>query len=158
MTDTLERIWIDSKGIYPYFYKKEPSDSVFPVTEYIRADLFHRPEPEVRGQALEEAAKLCDRIGAWDIADDIRELKSQPAPDGWQPIGVSTPRDRVILAWGNNWHWEGIEKAYLHSDYNGHKNVICRGGMAGEPFTLGRQDAPTHWHPLPSAPTSEVGK
>lgn len=35
-----------------------------------------------REQALEEAAKLCDRGGAWDIADAIRALKSQPVQTG----------------------------------------------------------------------------
>lgn len=65
MTDTPERIWIDSEGKYPYFYKKEPSDSVFPVTEYIRADLCHRPEPAAtdRSDAGKVEGDGCKRCG-----------------------------------------------------------------------------------------------
>jgi len=70
--------------------------------------------------------------------------------DGWLPI-ESAPKDAYVLAWGDNFHWRGVEKAYVHSDYNGHIGVICRHGVAGTPFS-GR-DAPTHWRPLPSAPS-----
>lgn len=70
----------------------------------------------------------------------------------WQPIETA-PKDTMILAWGDSWHWSRVEKAFLHSDYNGHENVICRGGEAGPPWKIGSPDAPTHWHPLPPPPS-----
>jgi hypothetical protein len=69
----------------------------------------------------------------------------------WKPIETA-PLDKDILAWADNWHWERVEKAYRHSDFNGHKGVICRGGCAGAPFRLGHKDAPTHWIDIPMPP------
>lgn len=69
----------------------------------------------------------------------------------WQKI-ESSPKDMAFLAWADVWHWRRVEKAYRHSDFNGHKDVVCRDGPAGPPFKIGGKDAPTHWMPLPSPP------
>jgi alpha-tubulin suppressor-like RCC1 family protein len=70
----------------------------------------------------------------------------------WKPIETA-PKDQRIWAWGDNWHWRKGQVAYAHSDYNGHKNVICRNGLAGPSFRIGDKDAPTHWMPLPEPPS-----
>ena len=89
-------------------------------------------------------------VEAWpSLAAPLRE-----AGDGWRPI-ESAPRDRLVWAWGEGWHWGGEGKlAYVHSDYNGHKDVVTRDGRCGPPFQLGSKDAPTHWRPLPAPPAA----
>lgn len=71
----------------------------------------------------------------------------------WKPIETA-PHDQRIWAWGDNWHWSMGHVAYVHSDYNGHKGVVCRDGGGGTPFRIGRPDGPTHWWPLPAPPTN----
>lgn len=91
MTDKPERIWIEQDEC-PYFYvESELAEVGSPVTEYIRADLCHRPEPEVRRQALEEAAKKAEELLVYAdttsradkvIPAAIRAIKSRPAQTG----------------------------------------------------------------------------
>lgn len=70
---------------------------------------------------------------------------------GWQPIETA-PRDLRIWAWGEGWHWGQGEIGYFHLDYNGHKDVVTRGGRCGPSFRVGSEGAPTHWMPLPPTP------
>ena len=129
-----------------------------------------------------DGSDLCD--GAWESLSDDRKLawrgdaeralaavkeylttRALSSPDhagagkvegdGWLPI-ESAPKDTYVLAWGDNFHWRGVEKAYVHSDYNGHVGVICKHGIAGTPFS-GR-DAPSHWRPIPTLPTPPAGE
>lgn len=53
MADTPERIWIEQDDC-PYFYEEsELAEVGSPVTEYIRADLCHRPAPDATGKCGE---------------------------------------------------------------------------------------------------------
>ena len=92
-------------------------------------------------------------VGA--LVGEIRRLRAALGAM-WRPISEA-PKDVPVFAWGNNWNWRHGHVGYLHSDYNGHRDVICRGGMAGAPFRLGGHDAPTHFMPLPSPPAQEEG-
>ncbi len=71
---------------------------------------------------------------------------------GWQDMS-SAPKDTRIWAWGDNWGWRYGAVAVFHSDFNGHKDVVTAGGVAGTPYRVNAKDGPTHWTPLPAAPT-----
>ena len=69
----------------------------------------------------------------------------------WSPI-KDAPKDTLVWAWAPIWPWHEGCLAYVHSDYNGHKDVVCRDGRCGPPYSLGRKDAPTMFHLLAAPP------
>lgn len=73
--------------------------------------------------------------------------------DGWRGI-ESAPREQLILvAHHPDNYWRGrVVIGFAHSDYNGHKDVICEDGRAGPPI----RPSPTHWMPLPPPPTEKT--
>jgi hypothetical protein len=57
MGDSPQRIWIEAGDDCPYFYEEsELAEVGSPVTEYIRADLCHRPAPADTDTGLETVA------------------------------------------------------------------------------------------------------
>lgn len=74
MVDAPEKIWIEQDDC-PYFYEEsELAEVGSPVTEYIRADLCHRPALEpysAREQALEEA-ETQGNLKQWNIQDHLK--------------------------------------------------------------------------------------
>ncbi len=100
MIDAPEKIWIE-QDCCPYFYEEsELADVGSPVTEYIRADLCHRPalEPSAaRSLALEEAArKLINELSGNPgelidrMAEAIRDWGSHYDDGPWETL----PEDR----------------------------------------------------------------
>jgi len=85
---------------------------------------------------------------AREIISALRDLTE------WREIATA-PRDVLILAWSKSWHWQVPEVGYFHSNYNGHKDVVTRGGRCGPAFRIGTEDGPTHWLPLQSIPNQE---
>lgn len=68
----------------------------------------------------------------------------------WQPIETA-PTDVVIQAYSKEWLWmgsNGVQRGFVHSDYNGHKNVFTMDGRGGHV----PKAKPTHWMPLPNPP------
>lgn len=114
-------------------------------------------------EALQAIGEEFGVLGGEPRVDGIRRVLTEQRDQlaallreagGWRPI-ESAPRDRLVWAWRDGWHWGGEGKlAYVHSDYNGHKDVVTRGGRCGAPFRLGSKDAPTLFHLLPAPPAA----
>lgn len=101
-----------------------------------------REPSAARELALEEAAQALEAWG--DIYGDnaakcVRALSSQPVADGWFPIETA-PKDGIVLAW--------CEDAPPQSF-----KVQAARVRNGKFLTSWN---PTHWRPLPSAPSQEV--
>lgn len=129
-------------------------------TEFVRSDLI----AAYQATALEQAAQIAERpvIGFSDgaveasrrIASSIRSLSSpdhadagKVEGDGWLPI-ESAPKDKMLLLACAN--WAPVEKL-------GREVPIKVGYQSFGRWTVfGASWTPTHWRPLPSAPSQEV--
>jgi hypothetical protein len=116
---------------------------------------------EMRGRSFgsksgADAATLYDwasRLGEWFTNEGDAKFTSPPAPSGWQPI-ESAPRDgRAVLLWAPEWRdypaigtWH--EKVGAWDSDAG----TMEDGPSFSPDALG---GPSHWMPLPPAPTQE---
>ena len=73
MVEAPERIWIDSKGVYPYFYPRKPSDYGFTTAEYVRADKLGKLAPALADRDKEIAALRKALDDAADALDQALE-------------------------------------------------------------------------------------
>lgn len=77
----------------------------------------------------------------------------------WRTDWENAPKEAHVWAWGRSLHWRNGGVAYVHENYNGHKDVITKNGRAGQPFRIADEDAPTHFMEmvLPDAPFQQEG-
>ena len=73
----------------------------------------------------------------------------------WKPIETA-PKDKPVWIYLKSLSWRGLggmAVGYLHSDYNGHKDVWTLDGRCG---TICRPE-PTHWRDFPTPPAIRGG-
>lgn len=109
------------------------------------------PDHSALIERLEERSEVFCGVGKMALSRDLAEAAAALRDlTEWRDIATA-PKDVRIQVWANNWHWQDREVGYFHSTYNGHKDVVTRGGRCGPAFRIGTEDGPTHWLPLPSA-------
>lgn len=91
-------------------------------------------------------------------ADDIAHIKvaieaalqaAQPAQPGWLPI-ESAPKDKSVLLYVNQ-----FLPVYCGRKRHGNLGEPQQGAFAWRCDSSGRFSDPTHWQPLPAAPSTQ---
>ncbi len=125
------------------------------VTEADRAALLLAASALRDGDAcLDEAAAA--RLSALASSSERPLPRPQeavaPASEGWRPIETVPMDTGILIAHHKTLRWRGpVHVAYSHSNYNGAPRITEDGrcGWVIDP-------PPTHWQPLPAAPSVVV--